>query len=64
MTTTCCSTRILDSVSCTGAYEFLISPGATTVAEVEAVVYFRDAGKHCWRPTRSASRWQRSALRR
>jgi glucans biosynthesis protein len=33
---------ILDSVSCAGAYEFLIHPGATTVAEVEAVVYFRD----------------------
>lgn len=33
---------ILDSVSCTGAYEFLIHPGATTVAEVEAVLYFRN----------------------
>jgi glucans biosynthesis protein len=33
---------ILDSVSCTGAYEFLIHPGATTVAEVEAVLYFRE----------------------
>jgi glucans biosynthesis protein len=33
---------IIDSVSCTGAYEFLIHPGATTVAEVEAVLYFRD----------------------
>jgi glucans biosynthesis protein len=32
---------ILDSVSCVGAYEFLISPRATTVAKVEAVVYFR-----------------------
>lgn len=32
---------ILDSVSCTGAYEFLIHPGATTMAEVEAVLYFR-----------------------
>ncbi|HZM01515.1 MAG TPA: glucan biosynthesis protein G [Candidatus Saccharimonadales bacterium] len=34
---------ILDSVSCVGAYEFLIRPGQTTVAEVEAVLYFRDA---------------------
>lgn len=33
---------ILDSVSCVGAYEFLIRPGATTVAEVEAVLYFRE----------------------
>jgi periplasmic glucans biosynthesis protein len=32
---------ILDSVSCVGAYEFLISPRATTVAKVEAVLYFR-----------------------
>jgi periplasmic glucans biosynthesis protein len=33
---------ILDSVSCTGAYEFHIHPGAATVAEVEAVLYFRE----------------------
>jgi glucans biosynthesis protein len=33
---------MLDSVSCAGAYEFLIHPGTTTVAEVEAVLYFRD----------------------
>lgn len=32
---------LLDSVSCTGAYEFLIHPGATTVVEVEAQLYFR-----------------------
>jgi len=32
---------ILDSVSCVGAYEFLISPRTTTVAKVEAVLYFR-----------------------
>jgi periplasmic glucans biosynthesis protein len=32
---------LLDSVSCTGAYEFEIRPGATTVAEVEAILYFR-----------------------
>jgi periplasmic glucans biosynthesis protein len=33
---------ILDSVSCTGAYEFLIRPGETTVATVDAVLYFRE----------------------
>jgi len=33
---------ILDSVSCVGAYEFFITPGTTTKAQVEAVVYFRD----------------------
>jgi glucans biosynthesis protein len=33
---------LLDSVSCTGAFEFLIRPGPTTVAEVEAVLYFRE----------------------
>ena len=33
---------ILDSVSCAGAYEFFITPGATTKAQVEAVVYFRE----------------------
>jgi glucans biosynthesis protein len=32
---------ILDSVSCVGAYEFQITPGATTVVQVEAEVYFR-----------------------
>ena len=32
---------ILDSVSCVGAYEFVIQPGDTTSAEVEAVVYLR-----------------------
>jgi glucans biosynthesis protein len=33
---------ILDSVSCTGAYEFLIRPGETTVAAVDVVLYFRE----------------------
>jgi glucans biosynthesis protein len=33
---------ILDSVSCAGAYEFRIRPGATTQAEVEAILYFRE----------------------
>ena len=33
---------LLDSVSCVGAYEFLIKPGPTTQVEVEAVLYFRD----------------------
>jgi len=34
---------ILDSVSCVGAYEFLIRPGESTVADVEAVLFFRDS---------------------
>lgn len=33
---------LLDSVSCTGAYEFHIYPGATTVADVSAVIYLRE----------------------
>jgi periplasmic glucans biosynthesis protein len=33
---------ILDSVSCTGAYEFDIFPGETTVADVEAEIFFRE----------------------
>ncbi len=33
---------LLDSVRCTGAYQFFITPGETTVADVEAVVYLRD----------------------
>lgn len=36
---------ILDSPSCTGAYEFHIHPGETTVANVDAVLYFRDPKK-------------------
>lgn len=32
---------ILDSVSCAGAYEFFIKPGATTTASIRAVLYFR-----------------------
>ncbi|MDB6017396.1 MAG: glucan biosynthesis protein [Pedosphaera sp.] len=36
---------ILDSVSCAGAYEFRIRPGETTVAEIEAVIYLREADK-------------------
>ena len=36
---------ILDSVSCTGAYEFNIRPGETTVADVEAVVFLRQTNK-------------------
>jgi glucans biosynthesis protein len=34
---------ILDSVSCVGAYGFLIRPGETTVADVEAILFFRAA---------------------
>ena len=33
---------ILDSVSCVGAYSFLIRPGETTIAEVEGVLYLRE----------------------
>lgn len=36
---------IMDSVSCVGAYQFLIQPNRpreTTIAEVEAVLYFRE----------------------
>jgi len=36
---------ILDSVSCTGAYEFHIRPGETTVAQVEAIIFRREADK-------------------
>lgn len=32
---------ILDSVSCVGAYTFVIHPGETTIVDVEAVLYFR-----------------------
>jgi glucans biosynthesis protein len=32
---------LLDSVSCTGAYEFLIQPGETTIADIECVLFFR-----------------------
>lgn len=32
---------ILDSVSCAGAFEFLIRPGDTTVVDINAVLYFR-----------------------
>jgi periplasmic glucans biosynthesis protein len=33
---------LLDSVSCTGAYEFHIHPGEITAADVTAVLYFRE----------------------
>ncbi len=36
---------ILDSVSCVGAYSFIIKPGETTVATIEAVLYFRPPDK-------------------
>ena len=32
---------ILDSVSCVGAFEFLIQPGESTIADVEAILFFR-----------------------
>ncbi len=36
---------ILDSVSCTGAYEFNIRPGETTLCNVEAVLFLRQTNK-------------------
>jgi periplasmic glucans biosynthesis protein len=33
---------LLDSVSCTGAYEFQIQPGDATVADINAIIYFRE----------------------
>jgi glucans biosynthesis protein len=33
---------LLDSVSCTGAYQFVIHPGETTTANVTAVLFFRE----------------------
>ncbi len=33
---------ILDSISCAGAFEFTIMPGETTVANIDAVLYFRE----------------------
>jgi len=32
---------ILDSVSCVGAYTFVIRPGETTIADVDAILFFR-----------------------
>ena len=46
---------ILDSVSCTGAYEFDIHPGETTVADVEAVLYLPRAEEDSRRRTRTRS---------
>jgi glucans biosynthesis protein len=44
---------ILDSVSCTGAYEFDIRPGETTVCDVEAILYLRATNKvHAVNPQR------------
>ena len=36
---------ILDSVSCAGAYEFVIHPGESTAAEIHTVIYFREPDK-------------------
>jgi glucans biosynthesis protein len=33
---------LLDSVSCTGAYQFVLHPGETTTVDVEAVLFFRE----------------------
>ena len=40
---------ILDSVRCTGAYEFHIHPGETTVVDVTAVLFFRQTERRYWR---------------
>jgi periplasmic glucans biosynthesis protein len=49
---------ILDSISCVGAYRFIIKPGDTTVVSIEAVLYFRETNKVYsvnpkWKPLRS-----------
>lgn len=36
---------ILDSVSCVGAYKFIIIPGETTVVDIDARLYFREGDK-------------------
>ena len=36
---------ILDSVSCIGAYSFVIRPGETTVVDIEAVLFLREDDK-------------------
>jgi periplasmic glucans biosynthesis protein len=36
---------MLDSVSCVGAYEMIIIPGETTVADIKMVLYFREDDK-------------------
>jgi glucans biosynthesis protein len=33
---------LLDSVSCTGAFQIRITPGETTVADIDAVLFFRE----------------------
>ena len=33
---------LLDSVSCTGAYEFVVTPGETTVASINVVLFLRE----------------------
>lgn len=44
---------ILDSVSATGAFEFLIRPGETTICNIEAVLYLRETNKvHAVNPRR------------
>jgi len=36
---------ILDSVSCVGAYRFVVIPGQTTVVDVDVILYFREGDK-------------------
>ncbi|MDB6065536.1 MAG: Periplasmic glucan biosynthesis protein MdoG, partial [Pedosphaera sp.] len=44
---------LLDSVSCTGAFEFHIRPGETTIADIDMVIYLREDDKiHAVDPAR------------
>ena len=44
---------LLDSVSCAGAYEFVIKPGETTVVDIDVVLFFRtDSAVHAANPAR------------
>ncbi len=46
---------LLDSPSCTGAYEFDVHPGETTTADVNAILYFRDVKNvHAYKTNQAA----------
>ena len=38
---------ILDSVSCVGAFEMLIQPGESIIADIEAILFFRETNTVC-----------------
>jgi glucans biosynthesis protein len=49
---------LLDSVSCTGAYDFHVTPGEPTTCDVDAVIFLRDppkaqAADKQWRPLKT-----------